>query len=126
MNVFVSGNFEHDRHICERIATVLEKAGHTITFKWWDGNLHGSRAKKAMLDLGGVLKAEVHVVYMEHRRAWQGSWVEVGAALVSGIPVYFIGEWAWSCIFRHHQGCFDFYEEFPDTNAVEMVKEALS
>ncbi len=125
MKIYVAGNFEHDRFTVARIAEVLEQAGHTITFKWWD-NLGYKKTTKAQLDLNGVVTADALVVYMAESRRYQGTWCEVGAALVMGSAVYFIGPWGESCIFRHHPLSMDFYDEFPDTNVIEMVKEALS
>jgi len=125
VKIYVAGNFQHDRHTVAIIASVLEGEGHEITFKWWEEFRH-TKAEKAGLDMGGVARADVLVVYMENSRRYQGTWVEVGIALQLGSHVYFIGDWGESCIFRHHNSCSDFFQEFPDRDSVEAVKEALA
>ena len=122
MKLYVASNYQHDRDQVALIATVLEKAGHTITFKWWENAM--SKARKAMYDLNGVASAEALVVYMEHSRNYRGTWVEVGIALGRGIPVYFIGDWNRDLIFRTM--CHDFYTRFPDADVIREIKEALA
>lgn len=34
MNLYIAGNYQHDRSTVAEIAGILEQHGHTITFKW--------------------------------------------------------------------------------------------
>ncbi len=123
MNIYVAGNYKFDRHRVAEIARILEQHGHVITFRWWDTPAPGKA--KAQLDLAGVLRADALIVYMEYHREYRGTWIEVGAALITGKPVYFIGGWNSDLIFRKHPLSKDFAVDFPDETTRLKVLEAL-
>ena len=118
MNIYVAGNYKEDRSQVEIIARVLEQHGHTITFKWWETIKPG--VEKAVLDLDGVARADALVVLMENSRNYRGTWCEVGAALISEIPIYFIGDCESDLIFRQHPLCYDFRTEFPHARTMSI------
>lgn len=55
-----------------------------------------------MRDLNGVTDADILVVLAERDLPYKGAFVELGAALASGIPTYIIGTGMKGCLFLRH------------------------
>ena len=93
-----------DRAYASAVATEFERAGHTITHKWWDvdsthepptmSSLHDAYSHEflcdqALEDIRGVLACEVFIL-LDTRKS-EGKAVEQGIALITGKPILAIG-----------------------------------
>lgn len=100
MQIYVAGPYVARDRVME-LAAQLEAAGHALTYKWWaaeddpfwtpDGGVapdprHEAIAQK---DLQGAMRASA-VVVLVPPAGGTGMWIEVGAALAIGIPVYLV------------------------------------
>lgn len=96
MRIYVATKFENQPRAIE-IATQLEAAGHTITYKWWTNDQMSQ--EQALADKRGVLTADAVVIIAERDFAYAGTYVELGMAVTMGIPVYVLGHAMDRCIF---------------------------
>lgn len=84
-----------DKGVMEERAGLFEKAGYSITHKWWnyDGDeleeKDGFLGTCARQDWQGVIDAEVLIVFNTAKS--EGKAVEQGIALASHIPIIIIG-----------------------------------
>lgn len=92
MKIFIAGNLAEDLGNARNLAHLLEGFGHEITANWYDDPESQSPLQSSLIDIRGVRAAEVLLVIMHEPRNWQGTWCEVGMALILGTPVYFIGD----------------------------------
>jgi nucleoside 2-deoxyribosyltransferase len=90
--VYLAAPWTH-RPDARAAAAVLERAGHTITERWWDcESLPATDAdlgRYAQADMDGVLAADVLVLLNLAKS--EGKAVEQGIALQRGIPIIAIG-----------------------------------
>jgi hypothetical protein len=94
--VYVATKFENSARAIE-VATLLEAAGHTITYKWWTNDQMS--ADQAAEDVKAVLLAHALVVIAEQDFSYAGTYVEMGIAIGWGIPIYLLGAAMDRCIF---------------------------
>jgi hypothetical protein len=80
--------------------TMLCSAGHTLTYDWTIGEQLSP--EQAVRDLNGVIESDFLAVLAERNLAYKGAYVELGAALASGKPVYIIGQGMDECLFLKH------------------------
>ena len=104
MKIFIAGNFAEDESNARNLSHLLEGFGHEITTDWYDQPSAQPSIQSALIDIRGVREAEVLLVIMHEPRVWQGTWCEVGMALILGTPSYFIGDFGVrdSNIYTHH------------------------
>lgn len=109
MRVYVAGKWE-DRERVRKIQQWLLAAGHEITCDWTchDFGPDGVKGNEedfqaiALEDIEAVKRADAVVAVMERPYAYKGLYVEIGACLAQGTPVYVLGDAGDSCIFMHH------------------------
>lgn len=120
--VFVSGQI-HDLENVREVQQRLIEAGHHITHDWTrnetgDKLLGGQQAKfdnpdeaarRAELDLRGVLDSDAYVLVTTNERVGKGMYVELGAALAKralhgpgSIDIFAVGPKNHSSIFYFH------------------------
>lgn len=100
MRVYVATKYELKDRAREEMLR-LSRAGHSITYDWTLPE--PPTVEQAILDLRGVLDADVVVFIFEEERKYAGSLVELGIALGAGKPVYIIGyALDGHCIFLQH------------------------
>jgi len=120
MEIFVSGQIGDVENV-RSVQDEFVAAGHHITHDWTrnetgDKMLGGREAKfanpqesarRASLDLQGVIDSDVYVLCSDNEKVGKGMYVELGAALAlhdaTGSPkVYIIGEMNHASIFYFH------------------------
>lgn len=101
MRIYVATKFENQLRAIE-IATQLEAAGHTITYKWWTNDQMSQ--EQALADFKGVVTADAVVVIAEREFAYAGTYVELGIAIAQRTPVYILGHAMNRCIFLRLPG----------------------
>ena len=99
LKIYVAGKLE-DKDRVRVIQAMLRNAGHEITVDWTT-NSQNSRVQ-AIKDLRGVADADILVAVFEKDLPYKGTYVELGAALALGKPVYILGPNARKCIFLKH------------------------
>ena len=108
MKAYVATKYEFKDRARE-VMLELSRAGHTISYDWTVNEQISP--VQAMADLRGVYDADFLVVIFEKDAAYKGSFVELGAALALGKPVYALGhamdlyqrEAGWGgCLFLAH------------------------
>ena len=125
MRIYGVGKFEEQERM-RIVMRVLLKHDYIITFDWTDEEnvVDYHPVRNAIQDLRGVATADALIVLLEKEYNYKGLWVEVGAALISGTPVYRIGTFGDTCLFTHHPLFLDFVKDFPATDVVvEIMKE---
>ncbi len=107
--IYVAGKFE-DVDRVRAVQEVLREAGHTITLDWTRDD-DGFTAVQAYRDLLAVQKAEILVFVAYEKLQFKGAYVEMGAALILGKPVYVLGDGIDECLFtmlpQVHRGIHD-------------------
>lgn len=88
MRIYVASKFENQTRVKD-IVSLLEGAGHTITYKWWENSQVTTTQARA--DMVGVITAEALVLIVEEDLKYCGAIAEFGMALACGIPVYVLG-----------------------------------
>lgn len=120
MKIFVSGQINDIENV-RQVQNALIDAGHTITHDWTrnesgDKMLAGREAKlqntqesarRAKLDIDGVLDADAYIICTDNERLGRGMYVELGAAIAllerTGNPrIFLIGEMNHLSIFYLH------------------------
>ena len=93
--LYVAG---YDLNSAKRVAFLLRGAGHTITSKWLDEEFRRTRTytsderrQLAQMDIDDVRASDALVLLAAPYRVPGGKFVEVGAALALGKPVYVLG-----------------------------------
>lgn len=99
LKVYVASKFEEKERVRE-VMNLLRAVGHEITHDWTQVEQFTRLA--AMKDLRGVTDADVLVGIFEKPLKYKGAYVELGAALALGKPVYILGDAARKCIFLKH------------------------
>jgi nucleoside 2-deoxyribosyltransferase len=98
---YIAAKWE-EREVAARLARSLQQAGHRPSHPWWDDQAHfPDPRREAEACIRGVREADVLIAYMVNSLPYQGVWVEIGAALASGRPVYLIGPKR-GCLFEDH------------------------
>lgn len=134
MKIFVSGRIDDIENV-RKVQANFKKAGHTITHDWTknetgDKLLGGAKdkladpketAKRAALDINGVINSDVYVICTNNKSVGKGMYVELGAALAlaeknSSPKVFLLGEMNHMTIFYLH----------PKIIKVSSVKEILN
>ena len=134
MKVFVSGQIGDVEFVRQTQDSFVEN-GHSITHDWTrneagdnllagdDAKLSNAQeaAKRAELDLKGVLDSDIFVVCTSNEKAGKGLYVELGAALGScalrGTPkIYTLGQ-------RNHMSIFYFHESVAHAETVDEIIE---
>jgi nucleoside 2-deoxyribosyltransferase len=98
MRIYIAG---HDQEIARIIARQLESDGHYITSTWLDEEPFmayddplidvGVKAHIAINDLLEVKDSDAVVTFASRDKVTGGKFIEIGAAIASGLPVYLIG-----------------------------------
>lgn len=88
MKIYVATKYEEWPRARD-VAALLETWGHEITFKWWE--VQAPLKDKAQMDLAGVQAADALVVIFEQDLPYRGAFVEFGAALGAGKPIFVLG-----------------------------------
>ena len=96
--VYVAGKWE-DREKVRRVQARLRALGDTITHDWT--NSREIDREEALRDIEGVKQCDMLVAVLSEEYNHRGTWVEIGAALALGRPVYIIGNGG-PCIFTAH------------------------
>ena len=96
MRVYIATKFE-EADAARALAHLLEDAGHTITYKWWENGQ--VTAAQATHDALGVENADALIFIAYRKLAYCGALVEMGMAIMRGIPVYVLGTGINNCIF---------------------------
>lgn len=95
------------REEAQRMSKVLEAAGHTITWKWWEHETSdhdvAQMEKDAIHDYRGVCNADV--VVLLNLMTSEGKAVEQGIAIARGIPIVAMGNHP-SNIFQNLKDCY--------------------
>lgn len=137
MKIFVSGqigDIENVRNVQQR----LIDAGHTITHDWTrnetgDKMLAGDAeklanleetAKRAELDINGVIDADAYVLCSDNANPGKGLYVELGAALALNTTratpkVYILGA-------LNHMSVFYFHPSVVRLKTIDELIDALS
>ena len=92
MNVYVAAPWV-DRQAAREAGELVEKAGHTVTEKWWDHpdtSDHDELVEQAKADVVGVLGADLFLLL--NTRTSEGKAVETGIAIMCCIPIAVVGE----------------------------------
>ena len=132
MKIYVAAPWD-DRYAAADAAKKLERAGHTITHKWWD---HESKlgdkgydfpreklAKFALTDYFGVINADL--VFLVNSAKSEGKAVEQGVALAEEKPIIAIGKLGeFKNIFHYLPNYFWFSTVDEGINAIEGVVAA--
>jgi nucleoside 2-deoxyribosyltransferase len=71
------------------VAAMLEAAGNTITYKWWEAE--AMSLQQALSDFNGVIHADALVLIVEDDLPYSGALTEFGIALARFKPVYVLG-----------------------------------
>ncbi len=88
MRVYVATKYE-EKTRATQVATILEAAGHSITYKWWfNEQVSPEQARK---DVMGVLSADALVLIAEKDLNYCGALVELGIAIGAELPIFVIG-----------------------------------
>lgn len=125
MRVYVAGKFEEKGRVQE-VQDVLKAHGHTVTFDWTRRADELETEANAVADIAGVREADALVVVMEREHTYRGTWVEVGAALISGKPVYCIGGGPHTdTVFTKHP-LFRPFRLFPDLGVLAEMKTEVA
>ena len=111
MKIYVAGKWG-ERQICKQVMTAIERDGHEITCDWTNHDYPPSGTpesekqallqKWASLDIQGVRDADALVFIAIIELNYRGAFVEMGAALGKGIPVFVIGHGIDTCVFIDH------------------------
>lgn len=88
MKAYVATKYEFKDRARE-VMLELSRAGHLVSYDWTI-NEQGS-ALQAIADLRGVQDADFLIAIFEKDAAYKGAFVELGAALALGKPVYVLG-----------------------------------
>lgn len=110
MKVYLAGNPRSSD--CSAAMDAVRGAGHEITHDWMRATLP-SRQAIAEADLAGVRACEV-LILLDAERGW-GMYVELGAAVALGKPVYVVGV-------KYRQVFFD----LPGVTCVSSIEDALT
>lgn len=101
MRVYIAAPWNY-RELAKAASSLVEAAGHTITWPWWDHECgdedHAQLAELAWKDFRGVVGADV-LLLLNYAKS-EGKAVEQGIALLSGIPIIGVGPHP-TCIFHH-------------------------
>lgn len=90
MLLYVAGEYGKRARLHE-IMMILQGLGHEITYDWTQAPDTISRREQAKNDKLGVTRANAVVVFMnDPNYAYKGSWTEVGIALATGKPIFFV------------------------------------
>lgn len=99
MRIYIATKYEEKSRAAE-MAEVLERAGHTITYKWWFNEQ--VTIEQALADMWGVVGADALVLIVEKDLNYCGALVEMGIAIGCDKPVYVLGHQLDDrCIFMH-------------------------
>ena len=99
MLLYVATKWEA-RSRASEVMNLLRQAGHVITYDWTVSDLE--TPEQAEFDLSGVVEADALILMVEHQAQYKGTYVELGAALASSIPVYVVGHGMDKCLFLKH------------------------
>lgn len=91
LSCYVGSKYEN-KQVVREYMDLLKQAGNTISHDWTTAE-QASR-KAAMLDLRGVADCDVFVGVFDQEVDYNGTLVELGAALALGKPVYILGNWS--------------------------------
>uniref|UniRef100_A0A6M3K5D4 Putative nucleoside deoxyribosyltransferase n=1 Tax=viral metagenome TaxID=1070528 RepID=A0A6M3K5D4_9ZZZZ len=109
---YLGGKYE-ERHQIKDMAHKLVEMGYEWTCDWtkhWDLTFAQFYAQE---DIKGVLDADFVIFKKDNDHKYKGTWVEMGAALASGKPVYIVGHAGDSCLFIKHP-LVEQFENFND------------
>jgi nucleoside 2-deoxyribosyltransferase len=112
MKVYLAGKWE-ERDKCKYLMNKLIEAGFEITCDWTNhvNPPEGEEYKLsgyAYADIKGVQDADCLIFYAVFPHNYRGAFVEMGAALGLGKPVYVIGHGIDGCIFLYHNHVMKF------------------
>ncbi len=99
MRLYIATKWEM-RQEAEAFAHLAIRAGHTITYRWWEAEQDSS--VQVSLDAVGVMQADMLVVLAETNQAYKGVYVEMGIAIGRNIPIRLVGTGLDCCIFSKH------------------------
>ena len=137
MKVYVGGKWQ-DKVRVRAVMDVLRAHGHTITHDWTYEDPKTPYYDVPITDIRAIERADCIVLALVEDLGYTGSWVEMGAALAYGRPVYIIyGDWlyrqfghsddptAWRNVFLWHP-LVQHFSRFPDHRATSAVLYSLS
>lgn len=125
MKIYVAGNFAEDRARCRSIARRLESFGHEITWKWFDTEPAYYGGHNALHDLAGVRDADLLIALLRDERKWQGTWCEIGGALITGKPVFVIGDLEkMTNVFCKHPLMIDFIDRWYFPQEIQPILDS--
>lgn len=107
MKFYVAGKFA-DRLDVKAIMVGLLLRGHEITCDWTGHELHDNtephdlQQQWAVEDMQGVRKADVLIALFVKPHQYRGAFIEIGAALALGKPVWVLGDTQRSATMMHH------------------------
>lgn len=91
MKFYLAGKLDASHYIETTVAPALERAGHTITKKWWNEDwepvTYRAHSVVALQCESAVRRADALVLVPLKDRG-TGCFIEFGIALALGIPVY--------------------------------------
>jgi len=123
MKIYIAGPWVH-RHDMPAIAAKLERAGHTITHRWWEFEGDENNLTKkflfecALKDVHGVLSADVVVVINSAKS--EGKATEQGIAIAEEKPIIVIGKQG-----EHSKNIFHYLALYSFVNTVEDAIKKL-
>jgi len=79
--IYIAGKYE-DRRRVKRLATILEKHGHHITFRWYETKIHKNRTPHELLfmDINGIVKCDTFIILFPLSGIPCGALIELGVA----------------------------------------------
>jgi nucleoside 2-deoxyribosyltransferase len=91
VNIYLAGELGASHYIENTVAPALERAGHTITKKWWNEDwepvTYRAHSVVALQRESSVRRAYA-LVLVPPNDGGTGCFIEFGIALALGIPVY--------------------------------------
>lgn len=128
--IYVAGKWA-ERERIHKIIELLEKSGHTITHDWTQLET-GTRTLEfnqrcASFDLGGVNDADLVIADMtDPLYRYQGTCTEIGAALITDTPVWYIGDLRHGVFFTLCEHFADWKQVFRILNPPSQLQRMLA
>jgi len=99
MRVYIATKWEA-REEAIHLAAIVSQLGCVVMCRWWLETQN--TATQAVLDLEGVILADVLIILAKRDFPYKGVYAELGAALATDTPVWIVGNSLDSCIFTKH------------------------
>ena len=117
MKFYCAGKFEERKQVRE-LQEALKEKGHEISHDWTACEVSdvGYPAKHAIEDIWGIANCDCYVGIFIKPLRYEGTLIEMGAALIKGKKVYVIGRSNTSHFLGHPNVIrFDSVEEFMES-----------